>query len=84
VNARLNGPPSKDETEATLVSDLLVEGCEMFGNGNVGSDREHNWIGDNYANARDGLTGTVDGAATVITGSDPKLDAALRLWPARP
>jgi hypothetical protein len=33
---------SKDETEATLVSDLLVEGCEIFGNGNVGSDREHN------------------------------------------
>ena len=33
---------SKDEAESTLVSDLLVEGCEIFGNGNVGSDREHN------------------------------------------
>lgn len=38
----------------------------------------NNWIGDNYANARDGFTGTVDGAATVITGSDPKIDSTWR------
>jgi hypothetical protein len=33
---------SKSETEATLVRDILVEGCHIFGNGAVGEWLEHN------------------------------------------
>jgi hypothetical protein len=33
---------SKSETEATLVRDILVEGCQIFGNGVAGEWLEHN------------------------------------------